>query len=174
MFDRFPSMFRSACCSGAVLVAMALAPVVGAHGPEEHGTGKPAAGGAVPGTLPAGHGQPRGEKVQLQGELVDLVCYMQHPESGQGPEHAACARKCMKQGLPPGLLSEGKLYLLMSQGHENYGPTIAEHAGTQVKVEGHLVQSGGMQALVISHLSPGNGEGRGAPQGNGAGPAPHH
>lgn len=118
-----------------------------AHGNEEHGA---ATNEAAP--QPPGHGQPRGESVTLTGELVDLVCYMQHPEDGQGPQHSACARKCMKQGLPAGLLSEGKLYLLLGPGHDNISPTFAEHAGKQVSVKGNRVLSGGMQGLVVAHL----------------------
>lgn len=150
MFSRRQPYIRQFLGRGILLGALILAPVIHAHGPEEHAPGTPPHEAASP----PGHGQPRGETVQLQGELIDLVCYMQHPENGQGPEHAACARKCMKQGLPPGLLSEGKVYLLMGPGHESFGPTVAQHAGSQVKVEGHRVESGGMQVVVVSKLTP--------------------
>jgi len=31
----------------------------------------------------------------MTGEVVDLYCYMQHPESASGAEHAKCAKSCI-------------------------------------------------------------------------------
>src|SRR5271156_2210414 len=37
----------------------------------------------------------------ITGEVVDLACYFQ--DAASGPEHAACARRCIESGLPVGI-----------------------------------------------------------------------
>src|SRR5215467_2555200 len=48
----------------------------------------------------------------LQGEVLDMACYMDHGASGA--KHAQCAADCIKGGSPMGLLTkDGQVYLLV-------------------------------------------------------------
>src|SRR5215831_14135979 len=56
----------------------------------------------------------------VQGEILDLACYIGHGASG--PSHADCAKECAKGGQPMGLLSsDGTVYVLLAD-HEDSGP----------------------------------------------------
>jgi len=105
------------------------------------------------------HGKNHDEeaKVSLTGEVVDLVCYMQHPASGQGPDHAACAQQCINKGLPSGLKVGDQLYLLMGEGHASIVEKVAPLAGKRATVAGTVIDHGGMKALVIHEIKPAGG-----------------
>jgi hypothetical protein len=72
----------------------------------------------------------------VQGELVDTACYVSSKGEEKGADHASCARKCMKSGIPAGILPQGfkgpqdVLYLLTNP------IPLAPYAGQTVKVEG--------------------------------------
>ena len=54
----------------------------------------------------------------LTGEVLDLYCYMGHPESATGTEHAKCATACISKGLPIGFLTaDGTIYLIIGKDH---------------------------------------------------------
>ena len=93
-----------------------------------------------------------GKEVTLTGEVVDIVCYLQHPESGRGDDHAACAKQCINKGLAAGLLSEGKLYLLMRSGHDPIVDEITPFIAKKVKMTGVVLERGGFPALVFSKI----------------------
>jgi hypothetical protein len=87
----------------------------------------------------------------VSGEVVDLACYMVHPESGKGAGHRKCAETCAKKGLPIGILTDDKQVYLLLEDHENPKPyaTVKEKAAEKVTVEGEKVAQGGMQAIVV-------------------------
>lgn len=99
-----------------------------------------------------GHSNDRGKKIVVTGEVLDLACYFQHPESGQGPEHAACAKQCINKGLPAGLKVGNKLYLLLKKGHDPVAPLVAPHAGKHATISGFLIEEGGLSALVVDTI----------------------
>ncbi len=90
----------------------------------------------------------------LKGEVVDLQCYMVHPENSTGPRHAKCAQACMKQGLPVGFLTtDGKLYLLLGPGHGSVTEQLMEKVGSEVSLKGKLVEQKGMLGFQLSSES---------------------
>jgi len=90
----------------------------------------------------------------VTGEVVDLACYMVHPESGQGPGHRKCAETCLKKGLPAGLLTADKQLYLLLEDHDNPKPYAAlkDKAAEKVTVEGQKVTQNGLQAVVVESL----------------------
>lgn len=88
------------------------------------------------------------------GEVMDLACYLQHPETGQGAGHAACAAECITNGLPAGLKVGDQLFLLMGKGHDSVASKLAPLAGKQTKVTGRLVESGGLKTIVLEEIVP--------------------
>jgi hypothetical protein len=52
----------------------------------------------------------------VEGNLIDLNCYVEH--AGVGERHTRCARICAQQGMPLALLdTAGRLYLVSGPGH---------------------------------------------------------
>ena len=105
--------------------------------------GAPAA--AAGDTAPA-----KSESVTMQGEVLDLACYMAHEAAG--PKHAKCAKMCLTGGSPAGLLGkDGSVTLLL----ENHGKNakafaaVKSLAGEQVSVTGEKAARGGLQALIV-------------------------
>lgn len=100
----------------------------------------------------AHHGQEQSGKSgsqTIQGEVLDMVCYMGH--EGKGAKHKSCAQKCIDGGAPMGLLTkEGRVYLLLED-HNAPKPymQIKKWAAEQVTVKGKLIGRGGVQAVVV-------------------------
>ena len=90
----------------------------------------------------------------VTGEVVDMACYLPHPETSRGPSHRKCADVCAKKGIPLGVLTDdGQLYLLLED-HENpkaYAQ-LKEKAAERVTIEGEKVMRGGVQGLVAETL----------------------
>src|SRR4029077_1164430 len=56
----------------------------------------------------------QGQEIVVKGEVLDMTCYIAHNLSG--PQHAQCARDCIRKGLPVGIKGEdGKVYLLVGK-----------------------------------------------------------
>ena len=90
----------------------------------------------------------------LTGEVVDVTCYLTHPESGIGPKHADCARKCIEGGLPVAIKVGGQLYLAVGGDHQPANKTLAAHAGRQVTVTGNVTERDGQHLITISNVKP--------------------
>jgi len=90
-----------------------------------------------------------GDKVT--GEVIDMSCYLHHPETSTGTSHRKCAETCAKKGLPMGLLTSDKQVYLLLEDHDNpkaYASAIAK-AAQQATVDGDKVSVGGVQAIVV-------------------------
>ena len=87
----------------------------------------------------------------VTGEVVDLACYMVHPQSSVGAGHKKCAEVCLKKGLPAGLLTTDKQLYLLLEDHDNPKPyaTLKDKAAETVTVEGEKVTQNGMQGIVV-------------------------
>jgi len=87
----------------------------------------------------------------VSGEIVDLACYLPHPETGHGSGHRKCADTCIKKGLPMGLLTDDKQVYLLLEDHENPKPyaQLRDKAAERVTVEGTKASQGGVTALVV-------------------------
>jgi hypothetical protein len=81
---------------------------------------------------------------EVTGEVVDLMCYIDHNSSGD--KHAACAAKCIKGGGPVGITSEGKIYLVVGE-HKPMNDQLAEYAGKTITIKGKLAEKDGISML---------------------------
>jgi hypothetical protein len=94
-----------------------------------------------------------GEVKKMDGEILDLHCFMLHPDNGQGADHSKCAEMCINKGLPVGFRSTtGEIYLVLGAGHESVKSLVAEHAGTPVRIEGVIVEHDGVRALQLQKV----------------------
>jgi hypothetical protein len=85
------------------------------------------------------------EEVTVKGEVLDMVCYLDHGASGE--KHAACAKTCIESGTPVGLKGEdGKVYLLVGE-HKPLNKELAAHAAKTITVKGKLVSRDGINMI---------------------------
>jgi hypothetical protein len=86
----------------------------------------------------------------VQGEVLDLACYLGHGGMGEG--HAGCAAKCLKGGQPMGLLGkDGTVYILLA-GHDDASAfeKTKDFAGKKVEISGEVSTKDGLKAITIS------------------------
>ncbi|HET7624061.1 MAG TPA: hypothetical protein VFM25_02260 [Verrucomicrobiae bacterium] len=81
----------------------------------------------------------------ITGEVVDLMCYLDHGASGE--KHADCAQTCIESGGPVGLLTKDKqLYLVIGQ-HKPMNDKLASLASKTVTLKGKVVERNGMKMI---------------------------
>lgn len=95
------------------------------------------------------NGQPKGERVTVKGEVVDMWCYLEGGD--RGPAKKQCATMCAKAGNPIGLLDEkGNLYLTAGlKDHQPAQTLLLGKMSQEVTVSGTLVKKGGVQMIYI-------------------------
>jgi len=82
-----------------------------------------------------------GETRKISGEVIDMACYIDHNATGE--KHAACAKKCIRSGLPVGLKADdGRTYLLIGE-HKPLNSELAECAAKKITVEGKVTSRDG-------------------------------
>ena len=112
-----------------VVASFATAPLALAHDPAEHGKENLSAGA---------------EK-SVTGEIVDMMCYVDHNAIGE--EHGkSCGAKCIKSGGPVGIVSDGKAYLVVGE-HKPMNDQLADSCGKTITLKGKLAERGGVALL---------------------------
>lgn len=72
------------------------------------------------------------ETVTVEGEVLDLGCYASR--EAKGPDHQACAARCLKNGNPAGLLdADGRVFTLAAA-----SPAYTDYAALTVRITGSL------------------------------------
>ena len=101
------------------------------------------------------------QTVSIQGEIVDLGCYLEH--GARGEKHKSCAAKCVAGGMPMGLLTpKNKLYVL-TLNHDDADPfkKSKELVGSQVEVRGTVAERNGISAIdvvSVKAMTPASGK----------------
>lgn len=76
----------------------------------------------------------KGKTVTVTGTLVDTNCYLKDGATGNDHDSMkACGRDCLKDGIPAGVLADGKLYVLIFP-----APVFADYVGKAVEITGTL------------------------------------
>jgi hypothetical protein len=81
---------------------------------------------------------------EVTGEIVDMMCYVDH--NAMGAKHAECGEKCIKNGGPVGIVSDGKAILVVGA-HKPMNDELAPLAGKTVTLKGKMVSNGGVSML---------------------------
>lgn len=85
------------------------------------------------------------KQITVTGEVVDLVCYIDHGATGAG--HADCAQKCIKMGLPVGIKTDkGETYMLVGE-HKPINAKLAPLAAKTITVKGKAVERDGLRMI---------------------------
>jgi hypothetical protein len=90
------------------------------------------------------------DEVTVQGEIIDMACYM--AKGSKGAAHKACAQLCAKKGVPIGVLTDGgEVYLLLDD-HNNPDPYDAAKklAGEHAEISGRKFNKQGVASIVVS------------------------
>jgi len=84
------------------------------------------------------------------GEVVDLACYV--ASNAKGPDHAGCAKTCVKNGQPMGLLTDDGTLVLLAADHKNGDPyeSLKDLAGEKASVTGSLAERDGMKIVTVT------------------------
>lgn len=89
---------------------------------------------AVGGVATYVHAEEDGKKAVVEGEMVDMKCWlgMQMPGGGK---HATCALECAKKGLPVGIVDKntGQTFTVLAP-----APGLAPYLGKTVRITGDL------------------------------------
>jgi hypothetical protein len=88
------------------------------------------------------HGSDTAAAKEVTGEVVDMMCFVDH--NAVGEKHGqSCGAKCIRSGGPVGILSDGKAYLVVGE-HKPINDQLAEYCGKNITVKGKLAERGGI------------------------------
>src|SRR5947209_19046566 len=91
------------------------------------------------------HGREAGASKEVTGEVVDMMCFVDH--NAVGEKHGqSCGAKCIRSGGPVGIVSEGKAYLVVGE-HKPMNDELADLCGKNVTVKGKLAERGGIAMI---------------------------
>jgi hypothetical protein len=91
------------------------------------------------------HGTDTAASKEVTGEIVDMMCYVDH--NAVGEKHGqSCGAKCVKNGGPVGIVSDGKAYLVVGE-HKPMNDQLAEYCGKTVTLKGKMADRGGIAMI---------------------------
>ena len=91
------------------------------------------------------------QEILVTGEVLDMTCYIASNLSG--PDHAKCARICIRSGEPGGIKSQdGKVYLLTGEPGHSVNVELAEYAAQVVTIKGRQTVRDGFAQLQVEEI----------------------
>ncbi|HEY6071124.1 MAG TPA: hypothetical protein VIU85_07105 [Chthoniobacterales bacterium] len=91
------------------------------------------------------------QEILVTGEVLDMTCYIASNLSG--PDHAECARICIRNGEPAGIKAQdGKVYLLTGEPGQSINAKLAEYAAQVVTIKGKKSVRDGFAQLQVEEI----------------------
>ena len=91
------------------------------------------------------HGKDAAASKEVTGEVVDMMCYVDH--NAMGEKHGqSCGAKCIRSGGPVGIVSDGKAYLVVGE-HKPINDQLADYCGKTITVKGKMAERSGMAMI---------------------------
>src|SRR5262245_20311049 len=91
------------------------------------------------------------QEIVVTGEVLDMTCYIASNLSG--PDHAECARICIRSGEPAGIKArDGKVYLLTGEPGQSINAKLAEYAAQVVIIKGKKSVRDGFAQLQVEEI----------------------
>src|SRR5436190_4000234 len=91
------------------------------------------------------------QEIVVTGEVLDMTCYIANNLSG--PEHAKCARVCIRNGEPAGIKAQdGKVYLLTGEPGQSINAKLADYAAKIVTIKGRQSVRDGFAQLQVEEI----------------------
>jgi hypothetical protein len=103
-------------------------------------------------TIAAPFAQPKGERLTVTGEVVEMWCYLEAGDRGAAKK--TCATACAKAGNPIALVDDmGELYLLAGlKSHQPALDLLVDKMSERVTVSGTLVKNPKAQMIYIESV----------------------
>jgi hypothetical protein len=91
------------------------------------------------------------QEILVTGEVLDMTCYIASNLSG--PDHAECARICIRSGEPAGIKArDGKVYLLTGEPGHSINAEVADYAAKIVTIKGRQSVRDGLAQLQVEEI----------------------
>ena len=91
------------------------------------------------------HGTETAASKEVTGEVVDMMCYVDH--NAVGEKHGqSCGVKCIKGGGPVGIVSDGKAYLVVGE-HKPMNDQLGDYCGKTITLKGKMAERGGIAMI---------------------------
>ena len=91
------------------------------------------------------------QEIVVTGEVLDMTCYIASNLSG--PDHAECARVCIRSGEPAGIKAQdGKVYLLTGEPGHSINAEVADYAAKVVTIKGTQTVRDGFAQLQVKEI----------------------
>jgi hypothetical protein len=91
------------------------------------------------------------QEILVTGEVLDMTCYIASNLSG--PEHAYCAKVCIRNGEPAGIKArDGKIYLLTGAPGQSINAKLADYAAQVVTIKGKKSVRDGFAQLQVEEI----------------------
>ena len=91
------------------------------------------------------------QEILVTGEVLDMTCYIAYHLSG--PDHAECARVCIRNGSPVGIKAQdGKVYLLTGEPGQSVNAELADYAAKVVTIKGRQTVRDGFAQLQVEEI----------------------
>lgn len=91
------------------------------------------------------------QEILVTGEVLDMTCYIASNLSG--PEHAKCAKVCIRNGEPAGIKTQdGKVYLLTGEPGQSINAKLADYAAQVVTIKGRKSVRDGFAQLQVEEI----------------------
>ena len=91
------------------------------------------------------------QEILVTGEVLDMTCYIANNLSG--PDHAECAKVCIRSGEPAGIKAQdGKVYLLTGEPGHSINAEVAEYAAKTVTIKGKQTVRDGFAQLQVEEI----------------------
>jgi hypothetical protein len=92
-----------------------------------------------------------GQEILVTGEVLDMTCYIANNSSG--PDHAECARVCIRSGEPAGIKTrDGKVYLLTGAPGQSINTELADYAAKIVTIKGRQTVRDGFAQVQVEEI----------------------
>ena len=91
------------------------------------------------------------QEIVVTGEVLDMTCYIASNLSG--PDHAECARVCIRSGEPAGIKAQdGRVYLLTGEPGHSINAEVADYAAKVVTIKGTQTVRDGFAQLQVEEI----------------------
>jgi hypothetical protein len=91
------------------------------------------------------------QEILVTGEVLDMTCYVAYNLSG--PDHAECARVCIRNGAPVGIKTQdGRVYLLTGEPGQSVNAELADYAAKVVTIKGRQTVRDGFAQLQVEEI----------------------
>ena len=91
------------------------------------------------------------QEILVTGEVLDMTCYIANNSSG--PDHAECAKICIRSGEPAGIKTrDGKVYLLTGEPGYSVNEELANYAAQIVTIKGKRTVRDGFSQLQVKEI----------------------